>query len=169
MKQPHIRDVSRFLYESNCIEQEYSSGALNDAEDAWDFAFNEANEPNFTFDNSFILHTHDVLLRNLNQEIAGKIRGVNVMVGTRLCIPPQLIHGQLSELWEDLNTQSDHILEFPHEEAAKKHIQFEKIHPFEDGNGRVGRILYNIHRLKLGLNINIIKESEKELYYSWFN
>jgi len=48
------------------------------------------------------------------------------------------------------------------------HIQFEKIHPFIDGNGRIGRILMNWHRLKLGLPIKIIIETEKYNYYKWF-
>ncbi len=36
-------------------------------------------------------------------------------------------------------------------------------------NIRLGRIIYNAHRVKLGLPIHIIKESEKEEYYEWFN
>jgi len=37
------------------------------------------------------------------------------------------------------------------------------------GNGRVGRILYNIHRLLLGLPIHVIHEGkEQKEYYTWF-
>ena len=49
------------------------------------------------------------------------------------------------------------------------HVIFEKIHPFRDGNGRVGRILYNIHRLLVGLPIHIIHEGVEQMeYYKWF-
>jgi len=49
------------------------------------------------------------------------------------------------------------------------HINFEKIHPFIDGNGRIGRMLLNWQRVKLGLPVLVIKESEKQEYYKWFN
>ena len=53
--------------------------------------------------------------------------------------------------------------------CKRTHIDFEQLHPFEDGNGRVGRILYNIHRVTLGLPIHIIHEGEEQMeYYKWF-
>ena len=49
------------------------------------------------------------------------------------------------------------------------HIQFEHIHPFEDGNGRVGRILMNFQLVKKGLPILVIHEGkEQREYYKWF-
>lgn len=54
------------------------------------------------------------------------------------------------------------------EELSK--LEFEKIHPFEDGNGRVGRMLYNINRLNAGLDLHIIHEGKEQIeYYKWFN
>lgn len=50
----------------------------------------------------------------------------------------------------------------------RHHIRYEQIHPFIDGNGRTGRIFINWQRLKAGLPILVIKESEKAKYYSWF-
>ena len=55
------------------------------------------------------------------------------------------------------------------EESIKgMHVGFEMIHPFPDGNGRVGRLIYCWMREKMGLPIHIIKESEKQGYYKWF-
>jgi len=48
------------------------------------------------------------------------------------------------------------------------HIHFEKIHPFVDGNGRMGRILMNWQRVKVGLQPLIIWASERQAYYAWF-
>jgi len=49
------------------------------------------------------------------------------------------------------------------------YIEFEEIHPFEDGNGRTGRILMNLQRIKLGLSLLIIHEGKEQMeYYKWF-
>jgi fido (protein-threonine AMPylation protein) len=54
------------------------------------------------------------------------------------------------------------------------HVMIEHIHPFQDGNGRVFRILYNIHRVNIGEKIQIIhadwpkKNGEQAEYYQWF-
>ena len=54
------------------------------------------------------------------------------------------------------------------EDTAYFHAEFEKIHPFIDGNGRIGRMIMNWQRLKNGLPLLIIRESEKHEYYRWF-
>jgi len=50
----------------------------------------------------------------------------------------------------------------------EQHIAFETIHPYEDGNGRMGRLILNWQRVHCGLPILVIKDSEKNLYYQWF-
>ena len=55
----------------------------------------------------------------------------------------------------------------PDEASARSHVFFECIHPFEDGNGRIGRILLNFFLIKYGLiNIAIkgMKKKERERY-----
>lgn len=59
-------------------------------------------------------------------------------------------------------------IHFLDELIRKHHIRFEKIHPFIDGNGRVGRMLMNWQRIKVGLPLLIIWEDEKSDYYKWF-
>ena len=54
------------------------------------------------------------------------------------------------------------------EKIAQFHLDFEHIHPFCDGNGRLGRVLMNFQLLKLGLPRIIIRNSEKQHYYRAF-
>ena len=51
-----------------------------------------------------------------------------------------------------------------YEREAKFHIEFERIHPFEDGNGRTGRIITNAHLLHNNLAPIIITSSMKNIY-----
>lgn len=50
---------------------------------------------------------------------------------------------------------------------AKNHAQFEHIHPFADGNGRVGRLLMHAQALQHGLPPILIKQEKKQAYYTY--
>ena len=147
-----------FLKESNAIEREYSEEALEDSMKAWKFA----EKLTVPMDVDLILKIHKRIMRRLNKRIAGKIRQVPVYIGgkrkdnNRSEIDLELIN--LCK-WEAKNWGA----------IKKWHIRFEDIHPFEDGNGRTGRILMNIQRLNVGLPLLIIHEGEEQFeYYKWF-
>ena len=107
--------------------------------------------------------TTDRSMKRLNSRIAGKIRNnlVEIMGEKLSCINPEEINHYLG-LWVNVKPTNE-------EEIKKFNVIFNIIHPFEDGNGRTSRILMNIQRLNLGLPLLIIKESEKQKYYDWFN
>jgi Fic family protein len=48
------------------------------------------------------------------------------------------------------------------------HIIFERIHPFIDFNGRVGRMFMNWRRLMSGMPLMTIYEKDRNKYYEWF-
>lgn len=52
---------------------------------------------------------------------------------------------------------------------AKFHLDFETIHPFCDGNGRIGRVLICWQLRRLGFPLIIIRDKEKQVYYKSFD
>jgi len=54
------------------------------------------------------------------------------------------------------------------DKIAKFHLEFETVHPFCDGNGRIGRVLINLQLLLLGFPRLIIRNKEKDAYYQAF-
>jgi len=156
------KEEKEFLKESNAIEREYSDVALRDAEQAWMMAKICIDEP-VSID--YILAIHRRLMKRLNPEIAGNIRDCRVKIGGKIK------WNDKEEIKEELRLLCNPGLYPIFSESLIKrwHIQFENIHPFQDGNGRVGRILMNIQRLKMGLPILIIHEGKEQMeYYSWF-
>lgn len=146
-----------FLQQSNWIEGEMSSQALDDAVAAWEY-IKTADKLTLPV----ILKAHRLLMGRLNPRIAGKLRKVYVRVGWSLCPDPGSVRRLLMQ-W--LSTER-HLTD---ETIKKKHVSFEKIHPFEDGNGRVGRIIMNWQRLRAGLPVLVIHEGEEQYeYYKWF-
>ncbi len=165
-------DIIDFLRESNYIEREMSVIALEDAMYAWKFAYANRRK----IDLKYILEIHRRLMKRINPVIAGKLRTCNVWIGghKKTFISEALLCEQIKNFTENLRTNGEKAnfkMTTPAEEYTRNmHVAFEDIHPFEDGNGRTGRILWQIHRLNLGLPIKIIHQGTEQLsYYLWFN
>lgn len=102
---------------------------------------------------------------------AGKFREVNVGVVNSL---GQVVHSgvpkeQLKDYLKDfIDWYQTHKNRFnPLALAAIIHNQFENIHPFQDGNGRVGRLLLNYILIKNNYPpINILLEDRQEYYHT---
>ena len=162
-----MSDVDIFLRESNFIENEYSDLAFEGSVVAWKYAV--LNYNNWGIE--YIKNIHEKLMCNLNSNIAGKLRRRTVYIvgrdslGNSRVVQEILAKGNKTRLRKWCNDYSN--IESL-DEIKEAHIDFEMIHPFLDGNGRTGRILYNTQRINAGFDVKIFYEKEKSEYYKWF-
>ena len=114
---------------------------------------------------NMILLLHKMLLTNIRDEVAGRFRseGEMVRVGNHIGLPPEFIEKKIQEILISYN--SELTIPFIHR-IAYLHAEFESIHPFIDGNGRIGRVLNNYLLIREGLPPIIVRNKEKEIYYS---
>ena len=78
--------------------------------------------------------------------------------------PPEKVADEMDKLidWYKNNKSRIHPLKL----VAEFHARFEKIHPFEDGNGRTGRVLLNAMLLNNGYPPLIIRKTARVAYFS---
>ena len=118
-------------------------------------------------DKETILLLHQMLIGGIDDNIAGRFRKQHeyVRVGTHIAPAPEHIELMISSI---LSEYSNDIESYFLDKIAKFHLDFETIHPFNDGNGRIGRALICYQLLRLGLEPIIIRDKEKATYYKAF-
>ena len=156
--------IELFLRESNAIEGVFDEESYQHALSAWEYLMT-----NDEITNDVIQLTHQILMRPhiIDPNELGHYRKCDVMVGTEILtswikVPPMI------GMWiNSMNFKPKKYTDL--DEISKRiHVKFEKIHPFIDGNGRVGRMFMNWWRLRNGLDIMVIKRNERWSYYEWF-
>jgi Fic family protein len=95
-----------------------------------------------------ILEFHEAVFHGIKDD-AGEWRRVNVRIGGTRHVPPRMelvvpMMGEWIESYARKDMRGQNVFSL----AAWMHFEFESIHPFSDGNGRVGRLLLNLHFLK---------------------
>lgn len=157
-----IVELPEMVYNSNAIEN--STLTLKDTEDILireqihtDHEIREIYEaknlaramqylmafPKEPFTTELILKLHRILLTNIRDDIAGRFRTGHewVRIGAHLGANPQFVSGFIHDLVSQYNSASADRYFLG--EIAHFHAEFESIHPFGDGNGRIGRLLVN--------------------------
>lgn len=121
-----------------------------------------------TMDISLIRHVHSMLFRHTRQDKQrGAFRTGAIIINQAKVKPPEHDVADYVQACSKLTAslfRENHVISA----LAKFHTLFESIHPFADGNGRVGRILLNFVAITMGLPPIIIKgieASQRTAYY----
>lgn len=110
-----------------------------------------------------IIKLHKILVRNTGVSFGYK-KLPNFLMHRQLeTTPPEKVREEMGRL---ISWYNENETVHPLQRAAIFHGKFEKIHPFEDGNGRVGRLLINIMLLNNRYPPLIIRKSQRVAYFS---
>ncbi len=111
-----------------------------------------------------VLRWHGVLLTGIRDDAAGRFRraGEWVRVGGHVGANPEFAPGLVADaLTHYRDSSSSDFLDA----IARFHCEFEVVHPFVDGNGRIGRVLINKQLQDLGLPPVIVRAKNRQVDY----
>lgn len=162
-------DQTRYIFETNTIG--INSGILN-VDDIVETA-NHFKCIQMIIDNTgymlsekFIKELHATLKCGTSDSlldwfVLGGYKRLPNEVGGKETTTPEAVHVKMKKLLQDYNSQKEKTLE----DIIDFHVQFECIHPFQDGNGRVGRLIMFKECLRNDIVPFIIDEKLKIFYY----
>ena len=151
-------NLDRFISERELFEAKNLARVVT-------YIHSKAHHTELSLDMMLLLHK--MLISNIRDEIAGRFRedGEWVRVGNHIGADPAHVRGMLLEMVANYKSSGHKPII---QRIAQFHLTFEYIHPFVDGNGRIGRVLNNYLLIREGhvpINIKFIDRSE---YYDAF-
>ena len=162
-------DETRYIYETNKIGLENKSIKVDDIIETVnhfrcvDLSIESAKRK---LSESFIKQLHLVLKTGTSNSRkpwfkVGDYKLLANEVGDRETTDPKQVKSEMKKLLDSYNQKVNHTFE----EIVEFHVKFERIHPFQDGNGRVGRLIAFKECLKNDIVPFIILDSKKDYYY----
>jgi len=151
-------DLDRFVTEREIFEAKNLARVVS-------YIDTKAKEQELTLDVIMVLHK--MLISNIRDDVAGRFRKDNeyVRVGSYIAPAPKEVVGMLEKMLAEYNAAShENIIK----RIAKLHLAFEHIHPFVDGNGRIGRVINNYLLIREGFVPINIKFIDRKKYYEAF-
>ena len=162
-------DQTRYIFETNTIGITTESINVDDIIETnnhfrcIDFIIDHAEE---RLTEGFIKGLHQILKNGTSDSrnewfAVGEYKRLPNEVGGNETTPPERVHREMQVLLKEYNAKKEKTLE----EILDLHHQFECIHPFQDGNGRVGRLILFKECLANGHVPFIITDELKMFYY----
>ena len=158
------KDQTRFIYEKDSFiaepNQIIKTNDLLEAKNhfrAFDFILDNIYGK---IDINFMKQLHFLVKKDCSDiQVIGDFKKRQNFVGDIKTTPPKQVSTQIEKLLDNYaeNNSFEDIIDF--------HFHFEKIHPFEDGNGRVGRLLMFKECLKNNIVPFVIDEKHRLFYY----
>ena len=112
-----------------------------------------------------IRNLHQIIIRETDEEWAGKYRNANVVIAGSHHFPPDALKvgSDMQELvkWFNLVKDEINVIEL----AALFHHKLVYIHPFFDGNGRTARIVMNLLLMQAGYPLVVVLKNDRKKYY----
>lgn len=162
-------EQTRFIFETNTIDVEGKVVKVDDIIETInhfrciDMIIDQANKP---ITETFIKELHQILKQGTNDArfdwfAIGEYKKVPNIVGNMETTPPEEVPIQMKKLLVEYQNKKEKTLD----DLLDFHVRFEQIHPFQDGNGRVGRLLLFKECLKYKIVPFIINDKRKLYYY----
>ncbi len=122
----------------------------------------ELAKKKLAIDHVTIQEIHEIVTRCILED-AGRYRTRNVRITGAVKAPPDW--SKIVKLMDELIEKVAESKKHPIETASFLHHRFVEIHPFSDGNGRVARLLTNLHLIARDYPPVVLKKEEKGKYY----
>jgi Fic family protein len=114
---------------------------------------------------AYIKRLHEILKSGTSDSrkdwfAVGEYKRLDNVVGDMETCPAKDVHREMAALlawWRSADKTFENLLDL--------HVRFEQIHPFQDGNGRVGRLILLKECLKYDITPFVIAENFKQFYY----
>ncbi|MEX0635894.1 MAG: Fic family protein, partial [Ferruginibacter sp.] len=128
------------------------------------YLFRQLNEGTRNLTEDDIKKLHSILMNGIWPN-AGQYRDhpVRIVGSNVVTANPAKVPVLMGSLVRELNKKPKNTLAH----LAKTHAQFEQIHPFSDGNGRIGRLLMAFVALRDKLPPVLIKRDKRQVYYTY--
>ena len=163
-------DQTRYIYETRTISlDENVSVKVDDIVETinhFSMIDKVIDFANYELSEAFIKELHKILKTGTSDsrlawfKVGNYKKRANI-VGDNVTTSPLLVPQEMKALLDEYNKKDKHSFE----EIIEFHVNFEKIHPFQDGNGRIGRMIAFKECLKNNIVPFIILDSKKLFYY----
>jgi Fic family protein len=155
-------DLDRYINERELFEAKNLARVVT-------YINHKAKESELDLD--ILLLLHKMLISNIRDDIAGRFRNEDewVKVANHIAPSPVEVVGLLKKMLVNYKvSDSEHMVK----RIAQMHLTFEHIHPFVDGNGRIGRVINNYQLIRenyVPINIKFINRTEYYKAFQEFN